>query len=157
MQYTEGLLGRVFVLRLEHGDKMPQTLERFAQERGVVAGLVVMVGGAEDGSRLVVGPEDGAVVPPLPVVMTLGGVHEVLGVGILMPGEDGHPELHMHAACGRGHATVTGCIRVGMVTWQVLEVVLIEMTGLEAVRRRDETTGFSLLQCGPRAAGVSPE
>ena len=34
MQYTTGSLGRVFVLRLEHGDPMPRTLEDFAREKG---------------------------------------------------------------------------------------------------------------------------
>lgn len=151
MQYTEGHLGRVFLLRLEHGEPMPQTLERFAEEHGVAAGLVVMVGGADEGSRLVVGPEDGAVLPPVPMVRALLGAHEVVGVGILVPNEAGRPELHMHAACGRGEATVTGCIRAGLATWHVLEVMLIEMTGFTAARRRDEATGFSLLQCGNRA------
>ncbi|MCX7599600.1 MAG: DNA-binding protein [Armatimonadetes bacterium] len=147
VQYTEGQLGRVFLLRLEHGEPMPQSLEQFAAEKGVSFGLVVLVGGADSGSRLVVGPEDGTVLPPVPMVRELLGVHEVAGLGILAPGENGRPQLHMHAACGRGQMTAAGCIRTGLITWHVLEVLLIEVTGLVAARRRDEATGFSLLQC----------
>lgn len=149
MQYTEGSLGRVFVLRLEHGDPMPQTLEAFAAERGVQSGVAVMVGGADDGSRLVVGPEDGAVLPVVPVVTALAGVHEVAAVGTLFPDDTGAPSLHMHAACGRGEETVAGCIRVGVKAWQVLEIVLIEVTGADARRLRDPETGFDLLHCAP--------
>ncbi len=152
MQYSEGKLGRVFALRLEHGDPMPQSLEDFAAEQGVLAGIAVMVGGAEDGSRFVVGPEDGEVLPPVPVVTALGGVHEVAAVGTIFPDEAGRPSLHMHAAFGRGEEARAGCIRAGIVTWHVLEVVLIEVVGLDAVRVADAETGFALLQCGRRDA-----
>lgn len=147
MQYTEGQIGRVFAIRLEHGDPMPQALEEFAAEKGVRSGLVILVGGVEDGSRLVVGPEDGKSLPPVPQVGTLKGVHEAAGVGTLFPDESGKPVLHLHAACGRGEKTVTGCIRAGIVTWHVLEVLLVELTGLDAVRVADPVTKFQLLRC----------
>ena len=148
MQYTEGQMGRVFALRLEHGDLMPQTLEDFCAEHGVKSGMAIMVGGADDGSKLVVGPEDGNVLPAVPMVTTLVGAHEVAGVGLIFASEHGKPVLHMHAASGRGEKTITGCIRAGVVTWHVLEVMLIEITGLDAIRLPDALTGFNLLQCG---------
>jgi predicted DNA-binding protein with PD1-like motif len=149
MQYSEGRIGRVFAIRLEHGERMPEVLEAFAAERGVESGVAIMVGGADEGSRFVVGPEDGHTMPPVPMVNALSGVHEAAAVGTLFPNEEGQPVLHMHAAFGRGDRTQTGCIREGIVTWQVLEIVLIETVGLEAVRRLDARTGFGLLQCGP--------
>ena len=33
MQYTEGRMGRVFVLRLEDGERLNDTLETFAREQ----------------------------------------------------------------------------------------------------------------------------
>lgn len=146
MQYTEGSLGRVFVLRLEHQDPMPATLEAFAAEKGVRCGVAVMVGGADDGSRLVVGPEEGTALPVAPMVETLVGVHEVAAVGTLFPDESGKPVLHMHAACGRLQNTITGCIRAGITTWHTLEIVLIELVGAQATRRFSPETGFALLQ-----------
>lgn len=150
MQYAEGTLGRVFALRLEHGDPMPQTLEEFAREQGVTSGLAIMVGGADDGSRLVVGPEDGQALPAVPMVTTLAGVHEIACVGTLFPDETGQPVLHMHAACGRETHTTTGCIRAGIKTWHILEIILLELNGLDLARLPDALTGFRLLQ-GPAA------
>ncbi len=72
--------------------------------------------------------------------------HEVTGTGTLFPGESGLPVLHMHLACGRKDKTVTGCVRRGVRTWHVLEVVLYELTGSKAVRRKDAVTGFELLK-----------
>ncbi|MEN6400699.1 MAG: PPC domain-containing DNA-binding protein [Armatimonadia bacterium] len=147
MQYTEGNLGRVFALRLEHGDPMPQTLEDFVQVHGINSGLAFMVGGADDGSRLVVGPEDSNALPANPMVTALTGAHEIAAVGMIFPDAEGKPTLHMHAACGRERSTITGCIRAGIVTWHVLELVIIEITGLTAARLPDAKTGFNLLQC----------
>jgi predicted DNA-binding protein with PD1-like motif len=33
MQYQEGSIGRVFALRLEDGDRLPDSLEAFAREK----------------------------------------------------------------------------------------------------------------------------
>ena len=151
MQYSQGQIGRVFALRLEHGEPMPETLEAFAAEQGVAGGLAIMVGGADDGSKFVVGPEDGETLPPVPMVNALSGVHEVAAVGTLFPDDEGRPALHMHAAFGRADDTKTGCIRAGIVTWHILEIILLEVTGLQASRRPDATTGFDLLQCGDAA------
>jgi len=98
MQYTQGQLGRIFALRLEHGDPMPKTLEDFCCEQGIESGMAIMVGGADDGGRLVVGPEDGNAMPAVPMVATLSGVHEVAAVGLVFAGPEGRPALHMHAA-----------------------------------------------------------
>jgi predicted DNA-binding protein with PD1-like motif len=81
------------------------------------------------------------------MVGVLSGVHEVAAVGTLFPDEAGRPVLHMHAAFGRGDRTLSGCIREGIVTWQVLEIILLELVGLNASRVPDEATGFRLLQC----------
>lgn len=154
MQYTEGQIGRVFAIRLEHGDPMPASLEDFAREHGVSSGMAIMVGGAADASRFVVGPEDSAALPPVPMVTALSGAHEVAAVGTLFPNEQGQPVLHMHAAFGRGEEVRAGCIRAGIVTWHILEIILIEILGLDALRVYDETTGFGLLQCQkPSSAG----
>ncbi len=149
MQYSEGKMGRVFALRLEHGEAMPQVLEQFAVDHNLQAGVAIMVGGAEDGSKFVVGPQDGTVLPPVPVTNQLQGVHEVAAVGTIFPDESGTPMLHMHAAFGRGDEARSGCIRAGIVAWHVLEIVVIEVTGLNALRCHDPETGFELLTFAP--------
>ena len=148
MQYSQGQLGRIFALRLEDGEPMPQTLEEFLADQKINHGLAFMVGGADDGSKLVVGPEESRAMPFNPMVTALVGAHEILGVGTIFPNETGRATLHMHGACGRERNTITGCIRAGIKTWHILEIVVIEITGLDAVRLPDAATGFHLLQCG---------
>jgi predicted DNA-binding protein with PD1-like motif len=145
MRYAEAGLGRVFILRLEDGDSLPATIENFAREHHLARAVCFLVGGVRGGSRLVVGPEDGDEMPPLPVTISLDGVHEAAAVGTIFPDEDGNPSLHMHAACGRGERTVTGCVRPGVDIWKVGEIVLLELTGASSLRKKDPETGFTLL------------
>ncbi|MBM3147218.1 MAG: DNA-binding protein [Actinobacteria bacterium] len=145
MKYEVARLGRVVVIRLEDGDVVHQCIEEVARREGVVRGCVMLVGGAAGGSTLVVGPEDGAASPVVPMQQGLDDAHEVAGVGTLFPGEDGEPVLHLHVACGRDAEAVVGCVRLGVTTWTILEAVIVEIEGSRAVRRRDPETGFQLL------------
>jgi len=145
VNYSEGAVGRVFVLRLEDGEILNDTLEAFARDKALSRALAFYLGGSADGSRVVVGPKAGtdAIVP---LVHVLAGSREVLALGTLFPNEAGEPVLHMHAAAGReGDATV-GCTRTGLSTWLVGEVVLLEILGTDARRVEDPATGFGLLQ-----------
>jgi predicted DNA-binding protein with PD1-like motif len=84
--------------------------------------------------------------PPEPMLLPIDGAHEVAGVGVLAPGEDGKPVLHMHAALGRSGQTMTGCLRPGVTTWIVGEVILYEILGARVARIKDKKSGFALLQ-----------
>ncbi len=127
MDYTEAKVGRVFILRLHDGDHLPDTLETFAQEHQIASALCFFLGGVKDKGRVVVGPKNGEVLPPEPVVTLLSGVHEVCGVGTLFQNEAGKPILHMHASFGRGEKTVTGCVRMGIDVWHIGEVIIMEL------------------------------
>ena len=148
MKFEQVDRGRTFVLRLEDGDVVHEVIERFAVEHKIRAACVIVVGGADKGSRLVVGPEQGRAKPLISKIHTLDDAHEVAGTGTLFPDEEGQPFLHLHLAAGRGDRAVTGCARVGVKTWHVLEVVLIELTGSRGVRRLDPDLGFKLLDPG---------
>jgi predicted DNA-binding protein with PD1-like motif len=149
MQYTEGMIGRVFVLRLEDGERLNDTLEVFAKEQHLQHALAFYLGGSATGSKVVVGPDAGRADAIVPLIHMLQGSQEVLALGTLMPDEAGAPVLHMHAAAGReGRATV-GCTRAGVDVWLVGEVVMLEIVGTEARRRKDPETGFQLLTVGP--------
>ena len=144
MKACEGKVGRVFVIRLEDGDVVPEAVERFAEEKGISVGHAILIGGIGSG-EVVVGPRRTEDRPPDPMLLPLDGAHEVAGVGVLAPGEDGKPVLHMHAALGRSGMTLTGCLRKGVTTWLVGEVILYEIVGTNAARVADEETGFALL------------
>jgi len=147
MKACEGQIGRVFVIRLEDGDVVPECIERFAEENGVFVGHAILVGGIGAGD-VVVGPRHSEERPPTPMLLPIDGAHEVVGVGVLAPGEDGKPALHIHAALGRAGQTMTGCLRYGVTTWLVGEVILYEILGAEVVRIKDEQSGFELLEIG---------
>jgi predicted DNA-binding protein with PD1-like motif len=146
MKYSTATLGRVLVLRLEDGDVVHECIEEAARAEGIVRAAVILLGGADGGSRVVVGPEDGRADPVVPMERLLHDVHEMAGAGTIFPDEHGKPVLHLHAAFGRDDQVTTGCIRRGVVTWMVGEAVVIELAGSDARRRRDASTGFQLLE-----------
>ena len=145
MKYSEASQGRIFVIRLEDGDIVHECIEQFAGEKSIRSAALIILGGADQESRLVVGPEDGRAEKVVPMTHMLTNVHEVAGTGTIFPDKDGKPVLHMHMACGRNNDTVTGCVRSGVKVWHVMEVVLFELIGSDAKRVYDEATGFELL------------
>ncbi len=148
MNYTEAELGRIFILRLHQGERLHEVIEKFAAEKQVSSALCFFLGGAEDKSKVVVGPKDGAVLPPEPMVTLLKGVHEGCGVGTIFTDEQGKPKLHMHASFGRNDTAVTGCVRMGVDVWQIGEVVILELSASAAKRAKDKDTGFEFLEIG---------
>jgi predicted DNA-binding protein with PD1-like motif len=149
MKVSEGKPGRVFILRLEDGDILPDSIERFAAEKGVSAGYVVVVGGVGEG-EVVVGPRNSSQMPPEPILLPIDGAHELAGVGIIAPDKDGRPVLHIHAALGRAGKTTAGCLRPGVKTWLVGEAVLYEVLDADVVRKKDTRSGFDLLEIGTK-------
>ena len=145
MKYTQAGLGRVFIMRLEDDETVHEEIEKFSREHSIRAASVMIVGGADQNSRLITGPARGRDYPIVPMEYILKDVHEAAGVGTLFPDENGEPVLHLHMACGRESTTVTGCIRSGVKVWHIMEVILIELTDCSPVRVHDSNTGFTLL------------
>jgi len=145
VKYSQGSIGRVFVLRMEDGELLNDTLEAFAAEQGVMRGLAFYLGGSAEGSRMVVGPDAAREDAVVALVHTLSGPSEALAIGTIFPDEAGRPSVHMHGACGREGGATVGCTRAGLETWLVGEVVLLEILGSEAHRTVDPATGFDLL------------
>ncbi len=146
MKYSEARRGRTFVIRLEDGDVVHEEIEKLAKKESINAAALIIIGGADSGSKLIVGPEEGRAEPVVPMEHELDDVHEVAGTGTIFPDEKGNPVLHMHTACGRKSSTVTGCVRSGVKTWHVLEVILFELLDSSGTRAFDPATGFKLLK-----------
>jgi len=144
MQAAQGSLGRVFVLRLEDGDRLPDCIETFAREQNLQGGLCALLGGIGKG-KIVVGPEDGDAEKITAMTHPIDAVHEAAAVGTLFPNADGDIKLHMHTALGRKECTITGCVRLGAEVWKVAEVVIIEITGTGLSRKLDPAMGLELL------------
>jgi uncharacterized protein len=144
MKAIEGKIGRLFVIRLEDGDMLPGTLEKFAEKKGIKNGFVLLIGGIGSG-QIVVGPRYSDEMPPDPVLLPIDGAHEVVAVGILAPGEDGRIVLHIHGSLGRSGQTKTGCLRPGVSIWLVGEAIMYEIMGVNVRRIKDKESGFELL------------
>lgn len=145
MKFSEANLGRIFILRLEHGDKIPDVIEEFAKDHQIDSAILHFLGGVDTNSKVVVGPEDGTAKKPRAMVTELLGTSEAVGIGTLFTNEDKIPKLHLHAAFGRNKDTVTGCTREGVIIWHIGEVIIFELKNSSARRKVDSNTGFELL------------
>ena len=146
MKYSQAKQGRIFVIRLEDGDIIDKEIEKFARKESIKAAALIILGAADKGSKLTVGPKEGRKNPIVSIEHILDNVNELTGVGTIFPDEKGSPKLHMHISCGRESSTVTGCVRMGVKTWHILEIILFELIDTKAVRILDPATGFKMLK-----------
>ena len=135
MQYTEGQIGRIFVVRIDNGEDLLASLRLFVMDKSIQAGSVIFLGALLDG-KMVTGPEK-PVIPPDPHFIFFEGGWEVFGVGTIYPG-DGGPHIHYHASVGRAGHALTGCLRERAVTYLIVEAIIYEITGLSARRELDQ-------------------
>ncbi len=141
MQYTEGRLGRVFQVRVDHGEDLLESLASFVREKGIRCGFAQFIG-AVKGGRVVTGPRE-PVLPPDPSFESYEHGWEVFGFASITPGEDG-PHLHYHASLGKHREALTGCLRERATVYIIVEVLIIEVTGSTVARKRDPATGLEL-------------
>ena len=149
MQYTEGQLGRVFVVRIDDGEDMLLSLRQFIIDKNIQAGSIHFLGALMNG-RMVTGPEE-PVIPPVPHFVMFEGGWEIFGVGTIYPGEGG-PHIHYHASVGRSGHALTGCLREKAITYLIVEAVIMEFTGLTARREFDEKMQLHLPVLGQKTA-----
>ncbi|MEK6651810.1 MAG: DUF296 domain-containing protein [Nitrospirota bacterium] len=143
MKYQTGKTGRVVVARFEDHEDVLANLVNIAKKENIRAGIFYIIGGMREGS-IVVGPEKD-VMPPVPVWKELKESHEVVGLGtIFYQGED--PKIHFHGAFGKKDMVKVGCLREKSETFLVLEAVIIELEGINAVRELDPVSGLTLLK-----------
>jgi uncharacterized protein len=143
MKYQTGKFGRVMVVRFEDGDDILQGLTDIATKEQIRAAVFYLVGGISDG-RIVVGPETEEM-PPVPVWRELRESHETLGVGTIFWQGD-VPKIHFHGSYGKKDTVRTGCLRETAKTFLVMEAVIVEIKGVDAVRELDPISGMVLLK-----------
>lgn len=143
MRYKVGRPGRLVIMRLEDGDDAISAINTVVKETGIKAAVFYILGGLKK-ARIVVGPEKEEM-PPVPVWREIKESHEVIGIGTIFY-QDGEPKVHLHSALGKRDDVVVGCVREKAETFLVLEVFMIEILDIEAVRELDPATGLSLLR-----------
>src|SRR5665647_507109 len=152
MQYTEGQLGRVFVVRIDDGEDMLVSLRQFIDDKSIQAGSILFLGALMNG-RMVTGPEE-PVIPSVPHFVMFEGGWEVFGIGTIYPGAGG-AHIHYHASVGRSGHALTGCIREKAITYLIVEAVILEFNGLSARREFDQKTQVHLPVLGMEAVSYT--
>jgi len=147
MQYSEGSMGRIFVLRMDHGEDLIESLQKFLREKKITSCTVLFMGALRDG-RAVTGPRL-PVVPPTPNYEAYESAWEVFGMATIYQSIEG-PMLHIHSALGRGRQSILGCIRDKAEVYLIVEAVLFEICGLTAERAWDEKMQLYLLSLKDR-------
>lgn len=129
MKSAEMNLGRIFVLKLEEGEILHESIEAFCSSNGIIRATVTAVGGADSGSVIVVGPKIPIEKEITPQTFILDAPCELTGTGTVFPDTDGNPIMHMHGSLGRSGQSITGCFRKKVVVWLTMEVVICELLG----------------------------
>jgi predicted DNA-binding protein with PD1-like motif len=142
MKYRIGKPGRIIIVRFDDRDEIIGNLVHIAKKENIMTGVFYIIGGMREG-RIVVGPEKDEL-PPSPVWKELGESHEVVGLGTIFWQED-EPKVHFHGAFGKRDAVSMGCLREKSETFLVIEAIIIEIEGVNAVREIDPVSGIALL------------
>ncbi len=145
MNYTQGRVGRVFVVRFDHGDDVVACLTDLARRESVRCAAVWLLGALARG-RLVTGPET-LDLPPTPHWVEFDDGREVIGFGTIFWAES-EPKAHLHGSFGRGDHALTGCLRAESETYLIAEGVVLEIADASAERVRDAASGLALLRIG---------
>lgn len=144
MDYRVGSIGRIFAVRIDHGEDVISELCVLALKENIRAAFFIMLGAMGE-AELVTGPKKKAV-PPTTVWSKFDDAREIIGVGSIFR-ENVEPKIHLHGAAGGRKGMTMGCFRKKAQAFMVVEVFIVEMD-IAAERVFDEKIGFSLMRFG---------
>lgn len=142
MIYTQGSLGRVFILKFEDKDDLLSEIKNLAKHEAIKAGTIMLLGGMRS-AGIVSGPKE-PIIPPEPIWLNFEDGREVVGLGTLF-WKDDEPVIHIHSAVGRSKETFVGCLRKDSSVFLVVEAVITEILGVAARKIEDKKTGLVIL------------
>lgn len=146
MQYSEGKLGRIFVIKFDNDDDLNAELAAFARKKKIATAFIIFLGGLRR-ATMVAGPKK-AVMPPVPNFIKVKDGWEVFGTGSIFIGADKMPSIHLHIAGGKKLKTVTACVRKDSRVFGAIEAFLVEIKGAKAKKAIDQKTGLNMLFAG---------
>jgi predicted DNA-binding protein with PD1-like motif len=145
MEYATGRIGRVFTVRIDHGDDLILELIKLAELEKIESAVFMLLGALKEG-KLVTGPKE-SIRPPEPVWFGFDSVHEILGIGNIF-NEEGKPKIHLHTGACRENDVKIGCLRGESEVFMVVEVFVLEVEGISARRVMDKEQGFAPVNFG---------
>jgi len=143
MKYTQGTIGRVFLVKFEDKDVLREKIEELVCKEKIKTATIIFLG-ALRGGTLIAGPKK-AVIPPVPNSVLYRDGWEVMGIGSVFSGDKG-PQIHIHVSMGKKQKTLVGCVRDSAKTFLVLEAVILELRGVKASKGIDPSTGLNVLR-----------
>ena len=143
MEYTKGIIGRVFLIKFSDKDIFLKEIERFSKKEKIKAATMIFLGALREG-HLVAGPKK-TVIPPEPNWVKFKDGWEVFGIGTIFTNKKG-PQIHIHSSLGKKKDVFTGCVRKDSRVFLVIEAVVFELKGVKATKDIDPATGLNLLQ-----------
>ena len=133
-------LGRVFILRLDPGELLLESLEKLIEKEGIDSAIVTSGIGTLDRFRF--HRVTNASLPAQNEFLTVEGPLELLSLqGIIAGGEP-----HLHAVCSDLESVYCGHMEGGCRTLVLIEVSIVEIPGAHLTRARDPITGRSMLK-----------
>ena len=142
MKYAKGSIGRVFVVRFEHGDDLVEKIKELAVSESVRLATVMLLGALRKGA-MVTGPRE-LKTPAEANWSSFEDGREVFASGMIV-NPDGNAKLHLHGSFGRGESVLTGCLRKDSEVFITVDAVVTEICGIKALKRREEKTGHEVV------------
>lgn len=133
-------LGRIFILRLDPGELLLESIEELASREGIDSAIVTS--GIGTLSKFEYHRVINASLPTQNEFLTVEGPLEVLSLqGIIASGEP-----HLHAVCSDLESVYCGHVEEGCRTLVLIEASIVEIPGACLTRDRDPITGRSMLR-----------
>lgn len=132
--------GRVLVVRMRPGDKLPEKLLEVLREQGVSAGAIIGIGGLK---KAVVGFFSNGRYERVEVQSKGGEILELASLIGNVAVSEGDITLHLHAVIGSRGETVAGHLLEAEV-YPTAEIFVLEVKGV-LKRLPDPETGLKLL------------
>ncbi len=144
MKYTEGEIGRVFVLQFEEGDDLVKCTEDFAADNGIATGYLNFTGMLGKGSlKAGIGAADSDKI-------SIDATYEGSAIGLLAVNGEGKPTLHLNGVLGHGSKVVGGYMSESVTVSKGGQAILYEITGASCTQSQDDTTGRTALLAKPQ-------
>ena len=132
-----------YLIRLEKGEEIHDSLGRFAREKGICGGVVQGIGAVHKSEVGFYQLEKQAYERK-----QLSEITELLSLNGNLSQVDGEPFFHLHVVLMRPDFSVIGG-HLFRATIAVTGEFALSETGLEIVRRPDPEVGLALLEQGP--------
>ncbi len=140
MEYQSGTPGRIFYVRFDDGDDLLEGITGIVKKERIRCAWLQVIGGLRN-AGVVTGPKE-PVMPPEPIWQHVDNVREVIGVGSVFWSEN-EPLIHLHAALGHHCETLTGCVRKDTEVYLIIEVMIVELAGINVTRPWFAKGGFN--------------